>query len=824
MRVPAQPLFWPALVGLGLTALLLHGYTRGGAAWGLGFVALLPALWLLDRCRSWRAALLAGYGLCLVYTAAGFAWFGFAIGRYTQIGPAAGLLLLLLLAPLFQPQILVFALLRHAVRQRHRWWLGALAGAAAWVGVEWLLPKVLGDSLGHGLYPSSWLRQGAALGGVAGLSVLLLLSNEALGAALARRRQGWRALAPALGLAVLPPLLLAAYGANALAGLRSVPTDAPMLRLGLIQANIVDIEARRRAQGSYAVVRELLDTHYAMSHDAIERQGADAVLWSETIYPTTFAQPRSEAGAELDREIVAIVNAAGVPFVFGTYDRDGEGEYNAAAFVEPGRGLLGFYRKTHLFPLTEFVPAWLDGPALRRWLPWLGGWQPGSGARVLPLRLRDGRELPVQALICRDDVMPGLAIAAARQGAQALLTMSNDSWFSAHPLGAELHQAVAAFRSIETRLPQFRVTSNGFSALIDAGGAVQAGAAMNERALVVGTLPAPVRAPTLMLRWGDWVGPTALGFVLLLGGVSAWPRGLGQLAPAVPPTVPLPLPVALLPPAARWTAALMRGLARAALLGLALALLLDEALRSQTLAQLRWFVALVLLPEAVAASLLRAYRAQLSLAPGRLLLQRGAQRLVLAASELRGVAPWPLPLPAAGATLQLADGARPGLAGIEPALLAGLLAEAGIAAAPATPSASAFAQARAAMQAWRLRRGGWLGRLYSPWARFVLLPLLLALPAFYLHQQIAYGSPLGEYLSYGLRAYLSAFALWWAAWAIGVSLWAGLLRGLIELGSGLSARLHPARATALRLALELAGLGLLYLGLPAWLLLRIAGA
>jgi apolipoprotein N-acyltransferase len=106
----------------------------------------------------------------------------------------------------------------------------------------------------------------------------------------------------------------------------------------------------------------------------------------------------------------------------------------------------------------------------------------------------------------------------------------------------------------------------------------------------------------------------------------------------------------------------------------------------------------------------------------------------------------------------------------------------------------------------------------------VLLPLLLALPAFYLHQQIAYGSPLGEYLSYGLRAYLSAFALWWAAWAIGVSLWAALLRSLIELGSGLSARLRPARATALRLALELAGLGLLYLGLPAWLLLRIAGA
>ena len=48
--------------------------------------------------------------------------------------------------------------------------------------------------------------------------------------------------------------------------------------------------------------------------------------------------------------------------------------------------------------------------------------------------------------------------------------MSNDSWFTDHPQGAELHLAVAAFRSIETRLPQFRVTSNGYSAVIDATG------------------------------------------------------------------------------------------------------------------------------------------------------------------------------------------------------------------------------------------------------------------------------------------------------------------------------------------------------------------
>lgn len=147
-------------------------------------------------------------------------------------------------------------------------------------------------------------------------------------------------------------------------------------------------------------MREILDTHYAMSYDAVERQLVDAVLWSETAYPTTFGHPKSQAGADFDREMLGIMQSAGVPFVFGTYDQDDAGEYNAAAFVTPGAGLLGMYRKTRPFPLTEYVPPWLNSAMLKQWLPWTGSWLPGNGARVFPLRLADGREFVVAPLIC----------------------------------------------------------------------------------------------------------------------------------------------------------------------------------------------------------------------------------------------------------------------------------------------------------------------------------------------------------------------------------------------------------------------------------------
>ena len=183
---------------------------------------------------------------------------------------------------------------------------------------------------------TSPMRSGlpADAGGSAGLTVLLLLINEGVSMALARRARGLRAMAAPLAFGAIVPLLVAGYGLAARSALPA-PTGKP-LRMGLVQSNIVDYERLRREKGAEAVVREVLDTHVAMSYDAVERQQVDAVLWSETVYPTTFGHPKSEAGAELDREIMGIVDAARVPFVFGTYDRDKTGEYNAAAFVAPG--------------------------------------------------------------------------------------------------------------------------------------------------------------------------------------------------------------------------------------------------------------------------------------------------------------------------------------------------------------------------------------------------------------------------------------------------------------------------------------------------------
>lgn len=815
------------LAGLLASALLLGVYARGDHAWILGFVALVPWLLALDAERTLRGALVSALLMSLAFVVAVLHWFGAAIGAYTGIGSVAGMLALFVLAPLLQPQFLAFALVRHWVGQAHGSAVRALAGASAWVGCEWLLPKLLGDSLGHGLFPSTTLRQVADLGGVAGLSFMLLLCSEALVLAIGRWRHGWRVALPSLGLFTALVATMTGYGVARLQALQAALAEPEqMLRVGLVQANITGYERLREELGTFGVVRHVLDTHYALSQAAIEHHGADALLWSETVYPTTFGHPRSADGAALDGEIEAFVTAMGVPLVFGTYDVDSEGEYNAAAFVEPGTGLLGHYRKTHPFPLTEYVPAWLDGPWLRHWLPWAGNWKPGAGARVFPLRTADGREVNVLPLICLDDVRSALAIDGARLGAQAILGLSNDSWFTDYPIGARLHLAVAAFRSVETRLPQVRVTTNGMSAVIDERGEVLVSTAMDTQVVLAAGIPARDASPTLMVRWGDWVGRGGLVFLLVLVVSAGWRRlarclaAVDLAAARVKPNAGFAAPIVLLSPLWRLLAGTLRICAGAGLLWLALGMLLRDGLQVNSLAQIWLFAAAVIAPSLAAWAIQRAFSGHARIEGDCLVLELRSQRVEIPLSQISSLRTWRLPLPGPGLAIHLASGQtwQQGIVLRDLAALLQALRESGHATGLAKDQGrriTALADIRAASP----RR--WFDHGF---VKFALFPLLAALPAFRLHQVIAFGGSFGEYLTYGLKAWLTGLGIWWVAWSIGLMLFAAVLRIGIEACTLLALALGPARAKEARRQMEWLGRIAFYIGVPCWLLLRILAA
>ena len=104
-----------------------------------------------------------------------------------------------------------------------------------------------------------------------------------------------------------------------------------------------------------------------------------------------------------------------------------------------------------------------------------------------------------------------------------------------------------------------------------------------------------------------------------------------------------------------------------------------------------------------------------------------------------------------------------------------------------------------------------------PLGKFGLLPLLLALGTFHLHQHIAYGSFWGEALSFGWPAWFRALGLWWGGWLLAVLLLAAMGRAVVELTCWALGAWQPLQARRWRPLLERLGLSLLYLGLPLWL-------
>jgi apolipoprotein N-acyltransferase len=516
---------WLPFAGAIAGAALLGFYARThGPLVPLGFVALVPWLLAIDRpaCGA-AAAILSGALASAVFAAVGFAWFPAAVAGYSGGTQGLAWLATVLLGPvLLAPQFLAFAAARRiALRLGASRALIAAIGALTWVGAEWALPRLFADTLGYGLHPWADLRQAADLAGARGLTFLLLLANECVAMAIAERR------ARPLLAAALPLCGAVTYGHLRGRQIDERAAAAPSFSAAIVQANITSYDKLAAMNGTFAAVSQILDAHFALSRQVIEMPPGppDLIVWPETVYPTTFGAPRTPEAAAFDDAIRGMVAATSVPLVLGAFEREGADEFNAAFFLTPGAGgqvAHRTYRKSILFPLTEHVPGWLDSEWLRGALPWTGRWTPGPGPRVVDAALRGGAPIAVAPLICYEVTEPGYVAAGAATGADLLLTISNDAWFP-DDAAPRLHAIIAAFRSIETRLPQLRATNSGISALITPTGELEAATGFGERAAFRVQVPRMPRTATLVVAWGDWPGPASLALVAVLLG-AAWAR------------------------------------------------------------------------------------------------------------------------------------------------------------------------------------------------------------------------------------------------------------------------------------------------------------
>jgi apolipoprotein N-acyltransferase len=268
-------------------------------------------------------------------------------------------------------------------------------------------------------------------------------------------------------------------------------------------------------------------------------------------------------------------------------------------------------------------------------------------------------------------------------------------------------------------------------------------------------------------------------------------------------------------PAGRFLCGLLVVVSRASSLVLLALLLFFETRLNNQLRLMRVFAAFCLAPGIAAWLLQRAFVAAIEVRDGALVLQQRRRRFEIPCESIDRVVPWTVPLPSDGVWLRLKSGRRfrYGLQVADPGALIDALVAGG-----AAEHLRAAAQHPAAIYARSRNRTP--RRWYHPVFKFAVFALVPALPLFRLHQWIAYGGTFGEYYTYGLKAYLLAFGIYWTTAAIYLVLYAAVLRALTEIAALAAAWVVPSRAPAVRRAAEIAYGIFYYGGVPA-LLLRL---
>jgi len=345
---------------------------------------------------------------------------------------------------------------------------------ALWAGCEWLRATLFTgfawNFLGTALAKVPSLAAPASAGGVYFVSALVVLVNGVFATL------GARALAPLTGGAATAPrggrfarsLETALPLAAVLLALACAPRPASRaipLRVALVQRNAPCLFRAAQREDPCLVFGKLLETAAPAR--------PDLVVFAESAL-TEFGRGgvRGNPARAAAAKFLAQTGAAGLLAGGDDFEAaaDATRTYNAAALYTPATNdtlRVQVYHKQHLVPFGEyiFLDKWI--PALQKLSPIGVSCWPGETA-VLELPRAAG-PVRLAPLICYEDTDPALARKAAAAGAQALVLITNDSWFSrSHE--ARQHAAQAVLRAIETGLPVIRTGNSGVTGVIAASG------------------------------------------------------------------------------------------------------------------------------------------------------------------------------------------------------------------------------------------------------------------------------------------------------------------------------------------------------------------
>ena len=506
------------LLAVGLTGLIhplcFPHFDFGWLAW----VVLVPLHWSLSGLPS-RIAFRYGWLAGSIAFVGTIPWVITAMNQFGQVPIVISALLMLLLATYLGLFIGCYAWGYVCFFQRCPSWLW-LGAPSLWVALEYLrtyafsgLPWTL---LGYSQYQWLSVIQVSDISGVYGVSFLVVMANVTITSLLNWVRTTQEKLVvpfpwpPTLAFLVILSASLA-YGQWQINQQAMLDSSAQSLSLGLVQANIAQ---DKKWDESY--IDETLKRYTTLSQQT--GKNLDLLIWPEAATPFFF-----EKELAYQKIILSVLRNSQSPLLFGSptlrFEPDGSPYLlNSAYILSPEKLLTGRYDKRHLVPFGEYIPLKSLFFFLEKLVVGIGDFKPGHGPMTLLLPDSSEKGQPLFAVpICFEIIFPDLVRRMANEGANFLVTLTNDAWFgdSAAPYQ---HFSMAVFRAVENHLAIARAANTGISGLISPDGRILAKTSIFTQKAVTGSIPLRTSKPTFYAQYGDvfsWGCVILTGFFLI---------------------------------------------------------------------------------------------------------------------------------------------------------------------------------------------------------------------------------------------------------------------------------------------------------------------
>jgi apolipoprotein N-acyltransferase len=279
-----------------------------------------------------------------------------------------------------------------------------------------------------------------------------------------------------------------------------------------VQVSVIQGNIEQRKKWDKRFEREVIDTYKRLSLTA-RHHAPELIIWPESALPFVFGHERP-----LTEEFTDFQKGLGTYLLFGSVtSKASEIEQhslaNSAVLMSSAGSVVSVYDKIHLVPYGEYVPLKRIFPFIKKLTAGIGDFIPGKEPVVM--------ETPfarIGNLICYEIIFPGLVRKFTHNGADLLVTITNDAWFGRTSAPYQ-HFSMAVFRAVENRVPVIRAANTGISGFIDSKGRIIRKTDIFEEVVITENASVGSSSQSFYSRYGDIFTFLCLtGTILLMAG------------------------------------------------------------------------------------------------------------------------------------------------------------------------------------------------------------------------------------------------------------------------------------------------------------------